>query len=333
MPVDRDGNPVDCDGDDPTESQCWMDNPGMGRAIAPQDLIRWDSVETGGVYGDIEQLHYKPAGYETLFTWQVDPALGSIEGTVKMGDEGIAKASVDLVAAGWGVGTGQGGAFVIEGIAPGVYDGADSLVACIDNDDGTVLTASVPVTVVAGAQVDVGEIQLFQDTECAGPALDNHDAYRRISLSGSMTIKDHEWFSSDNADSYDLLSEAWTDPADYADKLLCVGSPEECPTTWTTIYSACQGDEVRGEVMVTTEVLVGGNLLVVAKLNMYEGSSWFFACDSFDHDGHKTASMLVAPGTTGVLSASLVNEDWLEDDRIDLELEVGNHLWEDLSDL
>ena len=52
-----------------TDSKRWRE-PGVGRAVSPQDILFWDAPSTGGVYGYNEEMVYRVGHYRRVYTWQ-----------------------------------------------------------------------------------------------------------------------------------------------------------------------------------------------------------------------------------------------------------------------
>jgi hypothetical protein len=53
-----------------------------GRTVSPDDILKWDSPETGGVYGYSEPLIYRPATYVPVTEWRATDGAGTITGQV-----------------------------------------------------------------------------------------------------------------------------------------------------------------------------------------------------------------------------------------------------------
>ncbi|MBV9498211.1 MAG: carboxypeptidase regulatory-like domain-containing protein [Acidobacteriaceae bacterium] len=108
------------DGCDDT-SNAWQ-NPGVGIAVSPDDMLDWDTWHTGGTYGYNEPLVYQPKGYRHAYLWTASPGSGSL--TIEVVDTNnhpFANATILVNTNAVGT-TNSSGTFDIPIIPAGTYD-------------------------------------------------------------------------------------------------------------------------------------------------------------------------------------------------------------------
>jgi len=110
--------------------------------------------------------------------------------------------------------------------------------------------------------------------------------------------------------------------------LLCRDSPTECPSSKRVDFEVCVGGEVRAELAVTVHLQPDRTVKVTSDLELFEGATG--DCQTtLDKDGEQHTS--VAQEETGdvvLIEQDVINEDWEEDDRIQLTLEVTNEAFD-----
>jgi hypothetical protein len=116
----------DCDWWD-TLHQSWK-NPGIGRAVSPDDIMYWDAPPTG-VYGYNERLVYRSGGWKRVYRWAPSAGTGTVTGVVMYhdpcmpGPEPMAGARVILSAAGGlEAESGLDGRFEFVAVPAGTYE-------------------------------------------------------------------------------------------------------------------------------------------------------------------------------------------------------------------
>jgi hypothetical protein len=86
-------------------------------------------------------------------------------------------------------------------------------------------------------------------------------------------------------------------------------------------YEGRVGGEVRAELRVTLEYVPGtSELKVTHNTKLFEGTSE----DTTDLDAEETANMTIARGTSNTAAYSIENDEFLSDDRVDVNLRVEN---------
>lgn len=143
-------------------------NPGIGRAVAPDDFFSWDAPhrENGalvGAYGYAEQLHYSSGECLPTTRWQAAPDTGTLTAVVH-DETGAAVRDALVLVDGAEVRTGADGSVTIPGVSAGTElveaqcgkprDGTIGGVGC-DRTSSTFLSATATVVVPANGQATV----------------------------------------------------------------------------------------------------------------------------------------------------------------------------------
>jgi hypothetical protein len=70
---------------DAKDSDRWT-SPGSGVAVSPDDIMRWDAPDTGGIYGYVVPAVYLPPSVERAprYAWHFSPTRGTVHGTVSV---------------------------------------------------------------------------------------------------------------------------------------------------------------------------------------------------------------------------------------------------------
>jgi len=323
-PTDMDGLPVDCDASDPRDSSCWT-APGKGRAVSPDDMLAWDGPDDDGfgIYGALAPAEPMLTTYVPQMRWTRVDGLGSVTGTVTDGSAVLSNASLRVDGQASGA-TGAGTFFF-----PAVDAGPQLLQACAPIDTHTWWVGEYDIDVLANDTLDLGELQLTQALDCPYPELLNPEAYRLVTLSGSMTVTDDEWWPDDDVvETVDLVDMLL--PGQELDDafLLCLDSPNECPSSKQVDFEVCVGGEVRAELAVTVRLQADLRVEVTSDLELFEGATG--NCETtLDKDGFQHTKVLQsALGEPVQIEQDVTNGDWEEDDRIQLSLEVWNEAFE-----
>lgn len=331
-PTNLDGETISCPDSDPRYSTCWR-QPGEGRTVNPDDLLRWDGPDKDplSAYGAVEILQPQLEQWRRVYRWERVDGRGEVTGTVTHdGPINGAEVRVD----GQTSSTTALGLFQILGPRPGTH----TLEACKPTfgPEGEIVSAlsmSQDIEVVAGEVVDVGEIALTSTSGCPFEMLPNPERYRRVTLSGTLKVRDDEWWwESDVVKDFEL-SEVMLPTSPGMELLLCTGSPSECPDSETISFEACVGDEVRAEVDVTVRLTGQTRVIADAAVRLFEGASG--NCETTeDMDGVKAVQAIQLVESDPLeIPITVKNGDWEEDDQIDLALTVTNEMWEDPFDL
>jgi len=105
------------------DSEAWR-NPGIGRAVSPEDMLFWDSPERGGAFGYNEPLVYRSGDdHVRVYRWARSEGAGDVRGTVMRGTDTVQDARV-LLRSGEERETmsGPDGSFSFLGVPAGVYE-------------------------------------------------------------------------------------------------------------------------------------------------------------------------------------------------------------------
>ena len=151
------------------DSDAWA-SPGAGLAVSPDDTMRWDGLETGGLYGYAVPAVYLPPTVERApkYAWHFSPTNGTVHGTVRVDGAPHAGALVQATDARTAR-TGSDGSYRIEKVPFGRYE----IKAQFDRGDGVFYTDSRLTDVQAVDQVvDFGLTQ-------------PRSTYRLVNVSGS----------------------------------------------------------------------------------------------------------------------------------------------------
>lgn len=325
-PTDLDGNAVDCDEDDPRNSECWT-SPGKGRAVSPDDMLAWDGPDGDGfgIFGAIELAQPQLPYFVPEMRWTRVDGMGAVEGTVTDGAMFLTNATLRIDGRESGV-TGAG-----DFAFPAVEAGPQLLQACAPIDPHLWWVGEYDIEVPANGTLDMGELQLTSAFDCPYPELLDASAYRLITLSGSMTVTDDEWWPDDDeVETVDLIDILL--PGQELDDafVLCLDSPNECPSAKTVDFEVCVGEEVRAELAVTVRLQPDRTVEVTSDLELYEGATG--NCQTtLDKDAHqRTVVEQSTSDETVFIEQDILNEDWEEDDRIQLSLEVTNEVFDGL---
>jgi hypothetical protein len=327
-PTDLDGTSVVCGDDDPRDSTCWT-NPGPGRAVSPDDILRWDGPDKhpDSIHGHQEDARPVLGEWERVHRWERVDGLGDIQGRLLYDGAPVNLAEVRMGP--YSSGTTSQGTYEFQGLPPDLYE----MQACKELDSGTFLVADEMIPVLPNTELQLGDLDMQPAFDCPFPLLENPQLYRRVTLAGTLKVRDDEWWPEDDVvESFDL-QDVMLPSETSLELLLCEGSPLECPPEQTVSFQACVGGEVRAEVSVTARLVDGVRVSVTAAVRLYEGATGN-CLTTLDLDGEKSVtSAQEAPEDPIGLHVFVKNGDWEEDDEVVLDLGVTNEPWGDLSDL
>lgn len=285
---------------DAKDSDRWK-NPGEGTAVSPDNLTQWD-LPPGGVYGLTENLAYHGGEFVRIHRWAASPGTGPVTVNVRFNNAPAAGAVVTLLGFHPAVSDSSGvarfvaipsGNYQLNGIKEVVLGGVRQ------NVTGTMTVSVAPGT---GATVTLTL------TGTPPPPPNASRAHRLVTVRGSVFIKDHENFGSNERGIHRIDSSIVLDP---------VSKREH-----TFNFSHCTGDEVR----ITTSVRVVLNpsdysVTAMVTGRMYEGDS----CNGGGVDDEQARNFHVAEnGSTHPGTIHLVNGYVFGDDEARINLTVSN---------
>lgn len=288
---------------DAKDSTCWQ-NPGVGQAVAPDDMMLfWDSAPDGP-YGKKHDLVLEPGRWVRTYRWEAAPGTGTVFGTVfgAGGSQPVEDAIVEIEG-GNNVGltaqiTGPDGKYKIVGVPAPLNWGLE---VCKDEVIGKFLPFFI-------AQNENKEINPVLNESC-DESVSVSDWHRQVEIHGYLYILDDE-----------------TPPAAvdehgnfYFDTALLV-NPDTPQNVFST--SECEGDEVRAEIsLIANFNSTDRSVDLVADGKLYEGTD----CNTDDHDGSGAVVVTFPPGSSGTLNLKVVNEEWDDGSYYTLAVTVSNN--------
>lgn len=288
---------------DPKDSSRWdQPGPGIGVTVSPEDITHWDLPTAGGVYGMTEAMRYRMGSYRPRYRWAASAGTGNL--AVRVVLNGAPAAGVPVALEGFDPQvTDASGETTFVAIPAGNYfvEAIDDL----DTDgDGDVeeVHANGTINIPSGGTQTVS---LALTTTAIQPTNTTED-HRRITLNGSIFIRDSDWPDSDET--------------------------AECPITGTFVIDPvvqrnfrwsfkCCADEVQGEVSVNVSLDETLNK-VAARVHatMFEGSD----CDTDDNDAEVTVGRDVGYDSGETLTAIATNGEWTSDDAVRAQVRITN---------
>lgn len=265
----------------------WKD-PGVGRAVSPDNIMFWDSPAEGGVYGYNERLDYRGAEYAQLSRWAAAPDVGTVTGRVRFQGQPVGGATVRF--AGLELVTNAGGTFSDNLVPAGAY-----AIVVSAGSGNLVLEGHANVTVTPGGASDV------EVTMTPLPVYN-----RRVFVRGSMYIVDHETFGDNEVGTFTIDEFRDLDPFNRRADLR---------------ISHCVGAEVRVELDVQLR-LEDDNVTVAAsgEARLYEGAS----CGTDDREDSATFLTPTPPDESKSVGLRLRNSGFGGGDTADLDFVVLN---------
>ncbi|HEV8631009.1 MAG TPA: carboxypeptidase-like regulatory domain-containing protein [Thermoanaerobaculia bacterium] len=284
---------------DAKDSDRWK-HPGDGIAVSPDDLTRWD-LPPAGVYGLAEDMAYRPGEYTRVHRWGESPGAGDVTVTTLFGGSPAASALVTISGFPAALTDAAGHAAFIA-LPGGRYEVRASK---------TVIESGSPREVTALQTFDVhagpgNALTLTLTAPVAPPRPDNSRAHRRVTVRGTVWIKDYENIGSDEIGTHSLEDSVVLDP----------GQREH-----HFHFSNCTGDEVRVETDVRV-TLDPTDASVVAEVRgkMFESDD----CGGDDEDDNQVQNFDIAEGGVANASMHLTNSYVLGDDQATITLAILN---------
>jgi len=287
------------DGDHSKDSSEWED-PGVGIALSPDDLLEhWDR-HPAGAYGHHEEMAYRPGSFRRIHRWARSEGTGDV--VVSVVHQGNPVAGAEVRLRGFEPQSADAaGATTFVSIPGGGYE-VEAFAKILLSGTPTDAQGSATVTVPAAGSVPV---QVALSTTPWAP--DASRFHREIRVSGTIFIRDHETLASDETDHHAVDETIVLDPATRPSHVFRI--------------SRCTGDEVRVEVDVTAQLDPADlSITLGARGELFEGT----ACDTDDDEDEAFAGATVVEDGSANLSIDLVNDTWNGDDRSEIRLVVTN---------
>ncbi|MBI4584966.1 MAG: DNRLRE domain-containing protein [Planctomycetes bacterium] len=284
------------------DSTAW-ENPGIGRTVSPDDMLRWD-----GVYGaPSEDLIFRSTQWVRVFRVAASAGTGSIAGHVRRDDTGglVEDALVELVSLP-GVAaarTNAAGEFRFDAIPSGMHAlRATKLI-------GGLLYENCAVAGPAEPEADCGlvEVRARQAASAElrlGPPARNR---RLVTILGQGTLTDDEDIVSNEVGERNFNVEAQVSPLEREADI--------------SVPRKCVGGEVAFEIDFHVTLLDDNvTVNVEADARLYEGTG----CDTDDLEDTNGFEESIGEGEIHVLSVSLLNRGAGGGDEAFYILDIGN---------
>ena len=286
----------DANGDHAKNSDKWEDEPTVGRAVSPADILLWDKPHLvgdaiHGLYGYSEPLVYRPARLEfrRISRWRKVSRWGTVEGLVSR--RGIPQPQAQVVIGGKDTLSNGHGRFSLNAAA------GDNQVAAHYFAEGLMWDGVTTVKVPAGGTVDT-VIELKEPPE----------QHREIKISGAMFFKDEE---NDGPDVF----------KDFPNKLFPVYRIGPFQSFAQDSWEEKMGGEIRGSLYFNIALQLDYSIKLFCHLKLYEGASE----DTDDLDGEKQQTFAVPKGAVDFeVRMKVTNTDEDDDDYVELVLHVTN---------
>ncbi|MFC1591257.1 carboxypeptidase-like regulatory domain-containing protein, partial [Thermodesulfobacteriota bacterium] len=243
------------------DSDQWSD-PGLGQAVSPQNILFWDSPETGGAFGYHEPMAYRNGDNVRVYRWARSPGAGDLRGIVTREAVAVENATVILE--------------VPIPDNPGLFRETSS------EEDGTFSFLGVPAgqyTIRAQKPDDyLGNPVILEGTETAVVPFEAEGyvalelglpvAFRRLTFQGDYKIVDHENVGDNEVDEGSFFTACNVDPYLRTDSF-----------EW---ISPCVGDEVVAKYVGECKLLDDDRTVQWSgQIKLYEQTD----CDPTDLDG------------------------------------------------
>jgi len=287
------------------DSTEWTDTVDSN-AVSPDNILFWDTPDTGGVYGHNEYLVYRGGEYIGKTTWQPSAGNGTIEGRVYNQGSLVENASVSI--AGLELFSDSNGYFVDTMIPAGSYD-----IVATKMIGGYFMSVTEPVVITAGQTT-------YIDLHLEPPP----QYVRRVTVTGSMFLLDDE----------DVVSDETGTLAIYEARTLDIFDRDA-----SISISYCVGDEVRTELRLNLHLSEADDMTVIVNWVSEHGKTmhaWLFegtdcATDDLEAWGrwHKpgdpNSPPSVPPDTTLPFELMhLENAEFNSPDYADINITISN---------
>lgn len=268
-------------------------------AVSPDNLLRWDGPDRGGLWGSSEPLIYRTARYEEVpkHVWHKVEKKGSLHGTVLFEEEPVEQVNVELSGGQFAAVSDEEGTFAFVDIPAGNYQLTAYKVTVTDDDpDGSLQSTRDPIDIeIRDGQDDGIEVRM------EGPDPD----YREVALEVNVWVQDWEFAAPGhpvNSERYNAV--AHVGPSD--------GFVEMGP------YDCVCDNDVLGQGWVDIEWKPDGSVQIRLRIRLHDGPH---ADDDFSsaESGWKT----IDPGETKSFSKWLrVNHQ----DKVDVWVKATNNV-------
>lgn len=280
--------------DESKDSDRWT-NPGVGRAVSPDNIMNWDKPTdfdgkiVHGLYGFTEPLIYRQPylEYRQISRWKRVPTNGKLLGEVRYQGSAVDGAIVNV--GGQSLLCNAAGNFSVELPSGDYHVQAGKLI------NGGYAEGDANATVVAG-----------QDAHVVVDLRDPPELYRRLTLRGTMKMEDYENFGDNEYATRNFARHSDVGPYGTHDEI-----------HWTEKM----GGEIRVELVLKIDWRVDLSIDIAWHVKLFEGTSE----ETSDLDGERSGTHKVPKDAANTLSISVWNTDEDEpQDRADITFDLTN---------
>jgi hypothetical protein len=278
---------------DSKDSDAWK-NTGDAFSVSPDDILNWDApTSVGGLYGDAEELMYRPEHLEkvTVHRWAFVETFGNVVGTTTLNGSPIAGTRVELDENTFAI-TDQGGRFTLSHVRSGPYELQAYVVVEMSNTQMP-LSAKKKVNVIANGTIEL-QVELSLPNQL----------YREVVVAGCLHTIDDEFAAAANPQSFKDFSGVFH---------VGPGHTHEEET-----FTDVADDSVMSQVKIAIDAKQDGSVNVTATGRIYESEN------PADGVGDQTTGTFEVPRNGyGLWGVKLINSD---DDSVEINFEVSNNL-------
>ena len=261
------------------DSDAWR-NTSNADAVSPDNLLRWDGPDRGGLWGSSEPLVYRTARYELVpkHVWRKVDKTGSLHGKVLYEDQPVDGATIELTGGQYAAFSGYGGTFSLIDVRVGDYH----LTAYNELDDGSHQTTQDPIPV---------EILENDDQQIVVNLSDPDPNYREVTFDARVTVKDYEFCAA-----VDPIKTEWYDGVAHL-------GPND-PYVEKGPFTCIADNDVRGEGYIDFEWQPDRTVRMRCRIKLYDGPGPGDA-----HWGHKSSWKVIKQEGSRSTSLSITNGD------------------------
>jgi hypothetical protein len=282
---------------DSKNSDAWR-QPGVGRAVSPDDLMLWDDPQRSdrGLWGYAEPAVYHQARVERVpvTVWKKTGGPGTLDGHVHFLGKPVPGAYLN---AGGTTATADANGYFTMSVLEGLY--AIQAQALISTDVGNA-TASVEAQVTHDQTTTV-------DIDLQAPS----DHYRVVAIDAQMTFRDDEFtvnpFESD-PDEYDSDHRYWELPV------------QPWKTHAETSYSKGWGGEERIEARLTVDLNADLSVFVTVSGDLFEGATE----NTTDRNGQGSSTWWIAKDAIAEEHTIRITHESEDDTYAEFRLKISN---------
>jgi hypothetical protein len=282
---------------DAKDSDRWR-NPGVGRAVSPDNLMFWDKPERDGrgLWGYVEPLVYHQAGVEVVpvTKWRKTDGPGTLKGAVRFQGQPVPGALLN--AGGTMAPAGNNGEFSMT-----VMEGTYALKAsAFINDAVGMATTTVPV-----------EVKHDETTTVVVDLQPPPEQYRLVVIDAAINFRDDEFTFNpfeDDPDEYDSDGKYWELPVQPWD------------TEESTTYTRGWGGECRIEARISARLNFDRSVDVTLSGDLFEGTTE----NTSERDGQGSQTWHVLKDATIEPPPFRIKHDNEDDTYAEFKLKITN---------